>query len=211
MTSIASLILRLMLGTLLMGHGGQKLFGWFEGPGLEGTTKMVASKGLQPAPVWARAGALGEFGGGLLTVLGLLNPLGPLGVIGAMAMAAGKFHWGKPIWATKGGAELPLTNLAIALALALTGPGRYSLDHVLGLGLPRRLLIPGLLGVAAVTALGISQQPQPAPSEEASAAGQPEAPQAMAVPARPAPPAAETPPGRVTQDLAAEPLPGSPA
>ena len=67
MTDIAFLILRLTLGGLLMGHGGQKLFGWFEGPGLEGTTKMVKSQGLEPPEVWARTAGLGEFGGGLLT------------------------------------------------------------------------------------------------------------------------------------------------
>jgi putative oxidoreductase len=210
MKSVAFLLLRLTLGALLMGHGSQKLFGWFEGPGLEGTRKMVESQGLRPGQPWALAAALGEFGGGLLTALGLLNPAGPLGVIGAMSMATGKVHWGKPIWVTKGGAELPVTNAAIALAIALAGPGRYSLDQALGIRLPRWVLIPGLLGVAAVTAFGMTRQPdapaeQPAaqtPTAETAESEQPPAP----VPATPEPPAApETPQGRVTQDLTALP------
>ena len=88
MKNVTLLILRATLGALLMGHGSQKLFGWFEGSGLDATTKMVKSKGLQPGRPWALLGGWGEFGGGLLTAFGLLNPLGPLGVIGAMAMAA---------------------------------------------------------------------------------------------------------------------------
>lgn len=209
MRSVAFLILRTTLGALLMGHGAQKLFGWFKGPGIEGTTGMVESMGLRPGRPWAMLAGLGEFGGGLLTALGLLNPLGPLGVIGAMSMATGKAHWGKPIWASKGGAELPVTNIGIALALALAGPGRYSVDRALGLHLPRWLLIPGLIGVAAVTALGMSQQPQPQPAatEQPAATAAPEQPTpATAVPATPAPPAAPEPPqGRVTEDLAALP------
>jgi putative oxidoreductase len=209
MRSLAFLLLRFTLGGLLMGHGAQKLFGWFEGPGPEGTAGMMRSMGLQPARPWAMTASLGEFGGGLLTALGLLNPLGPLGVIGAMSMATGKAHWGKPIWASKGGAELPVTNIGIALALAVAGPGRYSLDQALGLRLPRWLLIPGLLGVAAVTALGMSQQPQPQPAateqpatEQPAATAAPSEPRPAAVPSTPEPPPApKTPQGRVTEDL----------
>jgi putative oxidoreductase len=209
MRSLAFLLLRVTLGGLLMGHGAQKLFGWFEGPGPEGTAGMMRAMGLQPARPWAMLASLGEFGGGLLTALGLLNPLGPLGVIGAMSMATGKAHWGKPIWASKGGAELPVTNIGIALALAVAGPGRYSLDQALGLRLPRWLLIPGLLGVAAVTALGMSQQPQPQPAateqpatEQPAATAAPSEPRPAAVPSTPEPPPApKTPQGRVTEDL----------
>ena len=83
--------------------------------------------GLRPGRLWGTLSALSEFGGGVLTLLGLLNPLGPLGVIGAMSIATTKAHWGKPIWVTEGGAELPVTNIAIATALMLNGPGKYSL------------------------------------------------------------------------------------
>jgi putative oxidoreductase len=69
------LILRTVLGSLLAGHGAQKLFGWFEGPGLEGTHGFVESLGLRPVRPWAILAGLSEFGGGTLTLLGLLNPL----------------------------------------------------------------------------------------------------------------------------------------
>ena len=79
----------------------------------------------------------------------------------AMIMATVKAHWGKPIWGTKGGAELPVINMAAALALTLTGPGRFSLDHVLGIRLPRALVIAIAIIEAAMVAIGIASRPTP--------------------------------------------------
>src|SRR5918998_2725738 len=136
MSDLAALILRAVQGALLAGHGAQKLFGWFNGPGLQGTSGFMEMLGLRPGRPWAVLAGLSEFGGGVLTVLGLLNPLGPIGVIGSMAMATATAHQGKPIWVTEGGAELPVTNIAASTALILNGPGRYSLDRALGIRLP---------------------------------------------------------------------------
>src|SRR5947209_18602129 len=85
--------------------------------------------------------------GGALTALGLLSPLGQLTTMAPMIVAWRKVHWGKPIWVTQGGAELPATNLAIAGALVLAGPGAISVDRVLGTRAPwwpPFLAIPGL-------------------------------------------------------------------
>lgn len=98
MGNLAALILWTVLGGLLAGHGSQKAFGWFNGPGMEGTSGFMEMLGLRPGRPWATMAALSEFGGGVLTLLGLLNPLGPLGVIGSMSIATTKAHWGKPIW-----------------------------------------------------------------------------------------------------------------
>ena len=105
------------------------------------------SLGMRPGRPWAYLAGLSEFGGGVLTALGLLNPLGPLGVIGSMSMATRKAHWGKPIWVTEGGAELPLLNIAVSTALMLREPDRYSLDRVLGIRLPRWVGVVGLVGI----------------------------------------------------------------
>ncbi len=148
MYNLGLLILRLALGLTFMGHGSQKLFGWFGGGGMTGTTGMMQKMGLRAPGFWALVAALSEFGGGLLLALGFLTPLGSLGIIAAMLVAIARVHWAKGFWNTKGGFEFPLINLAAALALALTGPGFYSLDAALGISLPEPVVL--LVGLAVV-------------------------------------------------------------
>ena len=152
MIHVALLLVRLTVGGLLAGHGAQKLFGSFGGRGIEGTGGWLESIGLRPGRPWAGLAGLSEFGGGLLTVLGLLNPIGPILSLGAMLMATVKVHAGRPIWATEGGAELPVTNMAVQGALIVAGPGRLSLDRLFGIRLSRWLAIPGLAAVIGVVA-----------------------------------------------------------
>ena len=143
----APTIVRVVQGSLMAGHGAQKLFGSFGGPGLEGTSVFMEMFGMRPGRPWAYLAGLSEFGGGVLTALGLLKPLGPLGVIGSMAMATRKAHWGKPIWVTEGGAELPVLNIAISTALMVREPDGFSLDRLLGIRLPAWLGPVGLVGI----------------------------------------------------------------
>lgn len=148
MKDFGLLLLRLTVGGLLTGHGAQKVFGWFGGPGLKGVQHRSEELGMRPGEVWGTVNAFGEFGGGVLTLLGFLEPLGPLAIAADMAVAIRRVHLGKPIWASAGGAELPLIDLSAALALAFLGPGRYSLDRLLGFRLPRWIV--GLLTLSAV-------------------------------------------------------------
>jgi putative oxidoreductase len=159
MKNLALLFLRLVVGTLLAGHGSQKLFGWFEGPGLKGTHGFMEMLGLKPGRVWGTVAALGEFVGGIFTALGFLNPLGPMNVAAAMTVAIRRAHWGKPIWAASGGAELPLTNLAAVSVIAAAGPGRYSLDSAFGIKLPRWLVALAGIWTAGVTIAAL-QRPE---------------------------------------------------
>ena len=147
MRSVGVLIVRLVVGGLLAGHGAQKLFGWFGGPGLQGTAGWLESLHLRPGTTWARIAGGSELVGGLLTALGFLNPLGPIAAMGAMSMAWAKVHLGNPVWSAKGGAELPLTNIAVLAALTLAGPGKLSLDSLLGIRIPRVVGLAALLGV----------------------------------------------------------------
>jgi putative oxidoreductase len=139
MKNFGLLLLRLTMGTLMIGHGTQKLFGWFSGPGLKGTQGFMESLGMKPGRIWGTAAAVGETSGGVLTVLGFLSPLGSLSVAATMATAMRRAHWKNGLWNTNGGVEMPLTNLAAALALAFTGPGRFSVDRALGTSLPAPL------------------------------------------------------------------------
>jgi putative oxidoreductase len=152
-SDLGLLVLRLAAGGLLAGHGAQKLFGWFGGHGLEGTGGFLETMGLRPGKTWALLAGLSEFGGGTLTSLGLLHPLGPLATLGAMTIAAIDVHGGKPIWAQEGGAELPVTNIAAALALTLCGPGAFSLDRAFGIRVPKSVTALAVLGVAAGVAV----------------------------------------------------------
>ena len=164
--------LRLVAGGLLAGHGAQKLFGWFGGYGLEGTGGWLESMGYTPGKQWAMLAGASEFGGGLLTALGLLYPLGPIATVGSMVTASLDVHAGKPIWVTEGGAELPVVNIAAALALATAGPGAFSLDRALGIKLPKELVALGVLAVAAgVVVAETREKPSPAAdaTEEAGA------------------------------------------
>jgi putative oxidoreductase len=165
------LLLRLVVGALLVGHGAQKLFGWFGGPGLAAATAMFGGHlRLRPASFWALVGSLSEIVGGVLLAAGLLWPLGPVAIFAAMLMAL-TVHWPK-FWAQEGGIEYPLVLLAGALALGLTGPGSLALDAVFGLQMPEPLtLIIGLiLGALGVGLALVTRAPVAAPAREPAAA-----------------------------------------
>jgi putative oxidoreductase len=149
------LVARLVLGLLIAGHGAQKLFGWFGGYGLAGTAGFFEQLGFRPGRAFAAAAGASEFGGGLLVALGLLGPVGPALVVSVMIVAAGSVHWGHGLFAQTNGIEVPLLYGAVAAALALTGPGAYSLDGLTGLSavwtpaISWIALIAGVAGAAA--------------------------------------------------------------
>ena len=169
MTALGLLILRLVVGLIMVGHGGQKLFGWWGGPGMNGWTQMIQKLRIRPAQPWAWVAALSEFGGGLLLAFGLLWPLGSLAIAGAMLVAIATVHLPKGFWVTKGGFEFNLTLIGAAAALALTGPGSYSLDSALRIHLPEPLaLIVGTIAlIVGVSATLLSRsQPEAAPKPQ---------------------------------------------
>jgi putative oxidoreductase len=122
------LILRVIVGLLFAGHAMQKLAGWFGGHGIAGTGGFFESIGLKPGRLLALLAGLGELFGGLLFVLGLLTPAAAVLIVGTMLVAIFKVHGKNGLWVTQNGYEYNLVLLVIAVAIALTGPGAYSLD-----------------------------------------------------------------------------------
>ena len=154
--SIALLLLRLGIGLTLAGHGVQKLFGWFGGPGLQRAKLGFEKQGFRPVWPWIILAIVVEVGGGLSVALGFLTPLGAAGIFGAMAMATFKSHWKNGFWMNKGGYEYSLMLLITSIVIGLIGPGNYSLDTLFGINLPQALLFC-VLAIAAllVVAVGI--------------------------------------------------------
>lgn len=162
----ALLIIRLAVGLVMIGHGTQKLFGWFGGRGWNAAVSMLRAKGFKAAALWALLGVAGEVGGGLSLALGFLTPLGAAGVFASMLMAIVKFHWKQGLWAAKGGYEYPLVLLAVSAAIGLVGPGAFALDTLFGFALPNAVIfLIGAAVAAAVDGIGVatSQAPAPAP------------------------------------------------
>ena len=129
---IALLVLRVVVGLFMAGHGAQKLFGSFGGHGLAGTAGFFDSIGMRPGRRNAIAAGGAELAAGVLLVLGLLTPLAAALLIAVMLVAIATVHLKNGPWVTDSGWEYNAVLIAIAFALAGAGPGELSLDDALG-------------------------------------------------------------------------------
>jgi putative oxidoreductase len=117
------------VGAFFVGHGTQKLFGWFDGHGPEGTGGFFDSLGIKPGKQSAIAAGVAETAGGALLALGALTPVASTLLSSTMITAARTAHKGKGPWVTAGGWEYNVVLVAAATALAETGPGSLSVDE----------------------------------------------------------------------------------
>ncbi|HKJ55104.1 MAG TPA: DoxX family protein [Nitriliruptoraceae bacterium] len=149
------LVLRVAVGVVFSLHGMQKLFGWFGGGGLEGTSKWFASLGFGDGRTAALMAGGSEIVGGLGLALGLLTPLAAAAMVGTMTTAAFVNNADNGFWSANKGWELNYYLVVVAVAVAVTGPGRWSLDHALGFD---TLPIPsdGVVGGLVALVLGVS-------------------------------------------------------
>jgi putative oxidoreductase len=186
---LASPVLRGVLGPLFIGHGTQKLFGWFGGHGLEGTGRLFESLGLRPGRRNALAAGIAEAASGALLTVGALTPVAGAVMSATMVTAIRRVLFEKGPWITEGGYEYCLTVIAATTAITEHGPGRPSVDATLmprakGPGLAALQLGAAIAGSYAMDRLGTVV---PAAPPEGQTAGDPAAGGPGTAPAPPTP------------------------
>ncbi len=175
---LGRLILRLIVGGYFFGHGTQKLFGWFGGYGPEGTGQFFESIGLRPGKRHAVAAGAAEAGGGALLIAGAATPVAASVLTATMLTAINRVHLKNGPWVTNQGYEYNLVLIAVALALAETGPGSPSIDDAIGAKWhgPQwafRSLVLGIVGAIGAHIIAESTPaPEPAPDAEPEAAAE---------------------------------------
>jgi putative oxidoreductase len=153
--SLGLLAVRIVVGLLFVGHGTQKLFGWFGGSGRDATASFYEDNlGLSPGSLMALAAGAAETGGGILIALGLLTALGAAAITAVMVMAIATVHFKNGIWNTEGGFEYNLVLIAALFAITAVGPGSVSLDNAFGFDLAAGGWAIAELAAGALGALG---------------------------------------------------------
>jgi putative oxidoreductase len=171
--SYGLLLLRVVIGGVILAHGLQKTFGWWNGPGPKGLRGWLESMGFRMAALMTLLLILAE-DGGLLFALGLVTPLAALMIVTSQVVAVATTHWKNGFWSGDGGWEYNLTLIAGTLALCATGPGRFSLDRWFGWDSHWSGLwwAVGVLAVSIVSAAfiltALRKAPPPAPQEAAA-------------------------------------------
>src|SRR3954465_6300820 len=125
------LLLRVVAGGTIFAHGAQKLFGWIGGHGVRETAGFFENPGFRPPVPLALLAGRGA-ASGVPFALGVVTPLAALGITIVMLNAIAVVHWSKGFFNGNGGIEFPLLMATVAVAGPATGPGRFSLDRVIG-------------------------------------------------------------------------------
>ncbi len=152
---VGLLLIHTFIGLTLAAHGTQRLFGWFNGYGLQGTADWMESLGLRPGKPAALAAGTNELVGGLLLATGFLTPIAAALIASTMLVAAVTDHGGKGFWIYKGGKEYVLTIAAVVIGLAFNGAGAWSVDAALGLDLNGVAWGAGAAGAAVIGFVGV--------------------------------------------------------
>ncbi|WP_295011965.1 DoxX family protein [uncultured Microbacterium sp.] len=129
------LVLRIVTGGIFAAHGAQKVFEFT----LPGTVQAFSGMGAPLPEFTGPAIAFLELIGGILLIAGLFTRPVALLLVVDMIGAIVLVHLGQGIWSADGGWEFPAVLAAVALALALTGAGRFGLDRAVLRGPARRL------------------------------------------------------------------------
>jgi putative oxidoreductase len=174
---LGTLAIRGTVGPLFIGHGTQKLFGWFDGHGLDATAGGFESLGLRPGRRHAIAAGAAEATGGLLLTLGAFTPLATAMITGSMTTAIRKVHAPKGPWVTSGGWEYNAVLIATVAAVTERGAGKPSVDasRFPSLKGPAWALAAVAAGVAGSYLATSPPLNEPAPEPAAQGPGEPQA------------------------------------
>ena len=129
--SYGLLLLRIVVGGTMFGHGAQKLFGWWGGHGPRGTAGFFGQLGYRPPLAMAVLAGISE-ASGLLLAFGFVTPLVCLAIAVVMFNAIIAVHLSNGFWNGNGGYEFPLTLATVAVSIAAIGPGWISIDRAIG-------------------------------------------------------------------------------
>jgi putative oxidoreductase len=127
------LIIRLVVGLTMAAHGSQKLFGAFEGHGIDGTGDRFEALGFRPGRPHSMLAGVSELTGGLLLAMGFLTPFAAAAIIGVMIVAIAAVHLPHGFFVDQGGYEHPMVMALTAVGVATAGPGAFSVDRAIGL------------------------------------------------------------------------------
>jgi putative oxidoreductase len=130
-SGLSPLILRITAGVIFIAHGGQKLFSWFGGYGLEGTGQWMESIGLSPGYLMALVAGSAEFFGGLFLLLGLLTRFSSSVLAFTMLIAIFSVHFENGFFMSANGYEFAFALFGASIAIMLSGAGKLSLDALL--------------------------------------------------------------------------------
>lgn len=165
------LLVRAVVGLVMILHG---LNHWRGGGRIEGTARWFTGLGLRQGVLQAWMSVLTEVGAGVLLLLGLLTPLACAAVISVMLVAGLLAHRPNGFFVFKDGYEYVLTLAVVALAIAVLGPGRWSVDHAAGTELTGWSGGGTALGAAVVATGGLlavfwrpRSEPEPGPEPDA--------------------------------------------
>lgn len=160
----ALLVLRVVPGVLLIGHGLQKLVpARFSPPllhanGLKATGAGFEQIGIRPGVAAALLAGLSEAIGGFSLGAGLLTPVGTILVGAVMTTAILTAHARNGIWNHEGGFEFPLVLLALGFVISALGPGSYSINHWLSIsnwaGIDWSMSLVGRAAIALAIGVG---------------------------------------------------------
>ncbi|WP_406693634.1 DoxX family protein [Singulisphaera sp. Ch08] len=129
-SELGRFLIRGVLGVVFVGHGAQKLFGIFGGPGLTGFSGFLDGLGIPFPMVNAVLAGSAEFFGGLALLAGVGTRVSAALLVSTMVVATFAVQ-SRGLSVQNGGMEYPLVLAVLLTGIGLLGPGHLTLASLL--------------------------------------------------------------------------------